>query len=89
MDWRTQAEQCLRQAHHTAYAEELTTHPSPAYLDARVFVLYDKTPALVYGPVCERIHGFDERVNLEFIRRVTPTVAFFMAHWCGLEKYAA
>lgn len=34
----------------------------------------------------ERIHGFDERVNLESIRRVTQTVALFMADWCGLAK---
>ena len=89
LEENTEAEQCLRGAHYTAFANELTSHPSPAYLDARVFVLYDKTPALVYGPVSERIHGFDERVNLESMRQVTQTVALFMAQWCGLEEYVA
>lgn len=79
------AEACLRSAHYTAYADELKASATPAYLDARVFVLYDDTPALVYGPVSERIHGFDERVELESVRRVTQTVALFMADWCGIE----
>ena len=81
----TQAESCLRWAHQTVYDESLEAHPCPAYLDGRVFVLYGDTPALVYGPVCERIHGFDERVHLESVRQVTKTVALFMAEWCGVE----
>ena len=48
-------------------------------------MLYADTPALVYGPVCQRIHGFDERVHLESVRQVTKTVALFMAEWCGVE----
>ena len=59
-----------------------------AYLDGRVFMLYDDTPALVYGPVSERIHGFDERVELDSVRQVTKTVALFMAEWCGVEAAA-
>ena len=59
-----------------------------AYLDGRVFVLYDDTPALVYGPKSERIHGFDERVEIESIRQVTKTVALFMAGWCHVEAAA-
>ena len=79
------AEACLRESHFAAYQSELEARPSPAYLDARVFVLYDETPALVYGPVSERIHGFDERVNLDSIRQVTKAVALFMANWCDLK----
>ena len=59
--------------------------PSLAYLDARVFALYAETPCLVYGPDSDNIHGFDERVSLESIRRVTKTLALFIAEWCGLE----
>ena len=65
------------------FDNQLEAHATPAYLDARVFGLYDDTPALVYGPISERIHGFDERVHLESIRRVTQTVALFLAEWCG------
>jgi len=79
------AEECLRHAHTCVYEEDLMATTFPAYLDARVFALYDNTPSLVYGPTCERIHGFDERVEIESIRRVTQVIALFMAEWCGVE----
>ena len=79
------AETCLRQAHAKVFAGDLASMVLPAYLDARVFVLYDDTPALVYGPASEQIHSFDERVHLESLKEVTKTVALFMADWCGLE----
>jgi acetylornithine deacetylase len=50
-----------------------------------VFVLYDDTPCLVYGPISDNIHGFDERVEIESIKRVTTTIALCIAAWCGLE----
>ena len=58
--------------------------PSTAYLDARVFQVHGQRPSLVYGPVAQEIHGFDERVDIESIRRVTHTMAQFVARWCGL-----
>jgi acetylornithine deacetylase len=79
------AESCLREAHAQVFESDLDARVCPAYLDARVFVLYDDTPALVYGPTSERIHGFDERVDLDSVRRVTKSVALFMAQWCGLN----
>ena len=42
-------------------------------------------PALADGPQSENIHGFDERVNLDSLCRVTQTIALFVAEWCGLE----
>ena len=56
-----------------------------ATTDARFFGLYADTPALVYGPRAEAIHGFNERVELESMRRVTQATALFTADWCGLE----
>ena len=53
--------------------------------DARFFGLYANMPALVYGPIAENIHGFDERVNLESCKQVTKAIALFIADWCGLE----
>ena len=43
-------------------------------------------PTLVYGPVSKDIHGFDERVELDSLRRITKTIALYIAEWCGLEK---
>ena len=79
------AENCLRQAHASIFNAQLQSSAVPAYLDARVFMLYDDTPALVYGPLSDCIHGFDERVDIESIRQVTKSVALFMAEWCGVE----
>ena len=63
----------------------LESFVTPGYLDARVFAIYQNTPCLVYGPISENIHGFDERVSLSSLRRVTGTIALFIAEWCGLE----
>jgi len=56
-----------------------------ATTDARFFGLYADTPALVYGPRAEAIHGFNERVDLESMRRITKATALFIADWCGTE----
>ena len=42
-------------------------------------------PALVYGPLSDDVHGFDERVELESVRRIAQATALFIAEWCGLE----
>ena len=63
----------------------LPSAPSTAYLDGRVFALYADMPTLVFGPRSENIHGFDERLSLESLRRVTKAIALFVAEWCGLE----
>ena len=80
------AEEVLARSHRVASERDLTSFVTPAYLDARVFVIYAGMPCLVYGPRSESVHGFDERVSLESIRRVTGTIALFIAQWCGLEK---
>lgn len=82
------AENCLADAHGHVFRETLQDCVMPAYLDARVAVLYDNTPALVYGPVSEHIHGFDERVSISSTRHVTKTIALFIADWCGLQACA-
>ena len=82
----SQAEATLARAHVQAHGGPLETMVTPGYLDGRVFVLYAGMPCLVYGPVSQNIHGFDERVSLASMKRVTGTVALFIAEWCGLEK---
>ncbi len=83
------AEQTLAAAHQRVYAQTLPSETFPAYLDARVFMLYDACPALVYGPRAEAIHGFDERVSLSSLQRITGVIALFIADWCGLEPARA
>jgi acetylornithine deacetylase len=82
----TPAEQVLADSHRIAFAgKELQSFTTPGYLDGRIFVQYGKTPALTYGPVTEAIHSFDERVAIESIRRITKSIALFIAQWCGVK----
>ena len=81
-----EAEGILKRAHRAAFdGAELKEVISTATTDARIFDVYGKIAALVYGPLAEDIHGFNERVELDSVRRVTQTIALFIAEWCGLE----
>lgn len=75
----------LEEAHRAVTGSELDKIAITATTDARFFGLYADTPALVYGPKAEAIHGFNERVELESIRRITQATALFITKWCGLE----
>lgn len=75
----------LEAAHGIVTGDTLERAAITATTDARFFGLYADTPALVYGPHAEAIHGFNERVELESMRRVTKATALFIADWCGLE----
>ncbi len=79
---RAVLEACHRKTHGGALDERTMTGTT----DARFFGLYDNTPGLVYGPKAKNIHGFDEGVELESVRRVTQTIALFMAEWCGVTE---
>jgi len=76
----------LEHSHATANECRLKQDAITATTDARIFGLHYGIPALVYGPRAECIHGANERVNLESVRRVTQTIALFVAAWCGLER---
>jgi acetylornithine deacetylase len=79
------AEQILAGAHQAATGKELQSFMTAGYLDTRVYALYDRIPALCYGPYSENIHGFNERVSVASLKRITTTIALFIAEWCGLE----
>jgi len=76
----------LESAHRAVTGTALDRVASTATTDARFFGLYADMPALVYGPRAEAIHGFNERVDLDSVRRVTQATALFIADWCGLEN---
>ncbi len=80
-----QAIAALETAHRRVNGVDLGKLPITATTDARFFGLYADTPALVYGPKAEAIHGFNERVELESMRRVTQATALFIADWCGVQ----
>jgi acetylornithine deacetylase len=76
----------LAEAHKTVFGAVLEDRCSTGTADNRFFGLYAGIPALVYGPQSDDIHGFDERVNLESVRKITQATALFVAEWCGLSR---
>ncbi len=84
----SEAEATLARSHEAVTGERLESFVTPGYLDTRVYALYDKIPALCYGPISRNIHGFDECVSLASLQRITATMALFIAQWCGTETCA-
>ena len=82
------AQALLEDCHAAVFGAPLERRAITATTDARFFGLYGGIPALVYGPTALDYHGFDERVEIESIRKVTQTIALFIADWCGLENAA-
>jgi acetylornithine deacetylase len=82
----SEAEAVLGRAHERAMGTKLQSFMSPSYLDTRVHALYDRVPALCYGPIAQNVHGFDERVSLASVKRCTTAMALFVAEWCGTER---
>jgi acetylornithine deacetylase len=81
------AEAALGSAHAAVFGgAKLEEEFATGTTDARFFGLYAGIPALVYGPNSDDIHGFDEKVELDSVRRVTQAMALFIADWCGVEK---
>lgn len=85
----SQAEAVLARAHRAVFGTKLETMVSPAYLDARVYALYDRIPALCYGPVAKNVHGYDEAVDLDSLKQITKAMALFIAQWCKTEPVTA
>ncbi|QYX56418.1 ArgE/DapE family deacylase [Roseovarius sp. SCSIO 43702] len=81
----SEAEAVLGRAHEAAIGAPLESFVTAGYLDTRVYALYNKIPALCYGPISQNIHGIDERVNLPSVKRITQAMALFIAEWCGVE----
>jgi acetylornithine deacetylase len=76
----------LGAAHRAVFCRALEELAVAGTTDARFCGLYAGIPALVCGPNSEAIHGFDERVDLESMRRITQAMTLFIADWCGLVK---
>jgi acetylornithine deacetylase len=84
----SEAETVLGRAHRTATGKPLESFMTAGYLDTRVYALYDRIPALCYGPTSKNIHAFDEAVSVSSLKRITATMALFVAEWCGVEPIA-
>jgi acetylornithine deacetylase len=54
--------------------------------DVRHFNLHYNIPATCYGPKAENIHGVDERVSLDSMKRVAEVMASLIVDWCGVRR---
>jgi acetylornithine deacetylase len=77
------AERLLAAAHESVFASAMTERLSTAVNDARYHILYQRIPALCYGPAGKGMHGLDERADLENLKQTTLVIAAFIAGWCG------
>jgi acetylornithine deacetylase len=75
----------LGDAHAAVTGSRLEHRPSTGLNDGRFYTLYYGIPAFCYGPQAEKIHGFNERVNIQSIRDTTVAIACFTAMWCGYD----
>jgi acetylornithine deacetylase len=53
--------------------------------DARFFVNYANTPAVLFGPTGGNIHAIDEYVTIEELVGTAKTLALLILDWCGYE----
>lgn len=80
------AEAVLGDVHQVAFGAALEDRLSTAVNDTRYYCVDYGIPALCYGPYGIGPHAFNERVELESIRKTTLSIALFVANWCGLRK---
>ncbi|UUZ66735.1 ArgE/DapE family deacylase [Polaromonas sp. P2-4] len=83
------AMQVLADAHRKITGAPPERLACTATTDGRHFALMTDIPVTVYGPVARNIHGIDEAVSLDSMKRVAATMAQFMVDWCGVEPLVA
>jgi acetylornithine deacetylase len=57
-----------------------------ALTDTRFYGLNYNIPSLCFGASGAAMHGFNEYVDLDSLRKSTKATALFIAEWCGVEK---
>jgi acetylornithine deacetylase len=57
-----------------------------ALTDTRFYGLNYNIPSLCFGAGGAAMHGFNEYVDLNSLRKSTKASALFIAEWCGVEK---
>ncbi|WP_316173776.1 ArgE/DapE family deacylase [Bradyrhizobium sp. SZCCHNRI1073] len=79
------AEAALAEVHARVFEKPLDVRLSTAVNDTRYYQVDYGIPALCYGPYGIGPHAFDERVDLDSVRKTTLSIAMFVAQWCGLR----
>lgn len=78
-------EAVLRGAYENVYGGALKELAFTALTDTRFYGLNGGIPSLCFGANAEAMHGFNERVEIELLRKTTRAIALFVAGWCGVD----
>ena len=84
----TNADECeavFGNVHEKVYGGPTQELVFTALTDTRFYGLNAGIPSLCFGANAERMHGFNERVEIESLRKTTRAIALFVAEWCGVE----
>jgi acetylornithine deacetylase len=79
-------EAALQRCYDAVYGGDLPELAFTATTDTRYYGLNAAIPSLCFGASAQRMHGFNECVELDSLRKATATMALFIADWCGIEK---
>ncbi|MCC8957398.1 ArgE/DapE family deacylase [Bradyrhizobium sp. Pear77] len=82
----SEAEAALSAAHHSVFQAPMQERLSTAVNDTRYYCVDYGIPALCYGPYGVGPHAFNERVELDSLRKTTQSIALFVANWCGVMR---
>lgn len=81
-----EAEAAFGRAFSAVYGGAVEDLVFTALTDTRFYGLNHNIPSLCFGPSGADMHGFNEYVDLESLRKSTKAIALFIAEWCGVEK---
>jgi len=76
----------LERAHQRCRGDGAKKLSATCTTDVRFFNLYYGIPATCYGPKARNIHGVNERVSLDSMRRVAEVISTLIADWCGIRE---
>jgi acetylornithine deacetylase len=82
----TEAESAFAKAYDVVFGGSVPELAFTALTDTRFYGLNHNIPSLCFGASGAAMHGFNEYVDLESLRKATKTTALFIAEWCGVEK---
>ena len=82
-----EAEAAFAKAYNAVYGGPVRELAFTALTDTRFYGLNHNIPSLCFGASGAALHGFNEYVDLDSLRKSTKATALFIAEWCGVEEF--
>ena len=80
------SEALLSALYEELFGSQLEEASFTGLTDTRFYGLDYDVPAFCFGATMEGAHGFNERVDIESVKKVTKTLALFIASSGGVEQ---